>query len=282
VTPAGQNPYKMWRLREGLLSPLLAAESPEPYNQPRQALPPVLWQTGHVDAMRRTTLLELGSMTGTRILPLLVDPRYAVDVDTRDQLALAEYRLRGTLEIVRPGCGGVSDLDGVRLVAFDFDGVFTDNRVYVNEDGHETVAASRVDGLGLAALRERGIQLSVISSERSPVVAARCRKLGLECLQGVSDKAAALRAVAARWNVPLRQTLFVGNDVNDLPALSIAGVAVVVADAHPDTFAVAHCVLSRAGGRGAVRELCDRLLVRTGEKGVVHGASETHRQAMGW
>jgi YrbI family 3-deoxy-D-manno-octulosonate 8-phosphate phosphatase len=112
-------------------------------------------------------------------------------------------------------------------------------------------------------------------------VSVRCRKLGIECIQGVNDKAVALKGLATRNGVPLREVAFVGNDVNDLPALRIAGLAVVVADAHPATFAVAHHVLSRAGGHGAVREMCDWLQARQDEKGAVDGTSDTYRQALG-
>src|SRR5262249_6987408 len=139
----------------------------------------------------------------------------------------------------------------------DFDGVFTDNMVYVHQDGSESVRCSRADGLGLAKLRRAGLPMAVISTETNPVVAARARKLELRCIQGVADKRAALTALAGEQGVTLTQVAFVGNDINDLPCLTAVGLPIVVRDAHPD---VLHCGRYRTmlpGGQGAVREVCD-------------------------
>jgi N-acylneuraminate cytidylyltransferase len=103
VTAPTQTPYKMWRLAGTLLEPLLASLDDELYNAPRQKLPPVYWQTGHVDVVRRATILERRSMSGRRIVPFFVDPRYAVDIDTLEQLELAEWLLaRDAVTLVRP------------------------------------------------------------------------------------------------------------------------------------------------------------------------------------
>jgi CMP-N-acetylneuraminic acid synthetase len=94
VVPSGQNPYKMWRIDpRGFLRPLLSGEFDEPYNLPRQALPPTYWQTGHIDAIRPRTILKKGSMSGRLIRPLLLDPRYTLDIDTEFDWLLAEYLL---------------------------------------------------------------------------------------------------------------------------------------------------------------------------------------------
>lgn len=144
-----------------------------------------------------------------------------------------------------------------RLVAFDFDGVFTDNSVYVFEDGAEAVRCWRGDGIGLRKLEKLGIETIIISSETNPVVLARSRKLQIRCIHDCRDKAEALTRLGREQGLALDQTAFVGNDVNDLPALTLAGLAIVVADAHPDVLAVAHHRTQRPGGQGAVREICD-------------------------
>src|SRR5262249_32891991 len=103
VCPPAQSPYKMWRARGELLEPLLDDAGPEAYNQPRQALPPTLWQTGHVDVVRREVLREGHSMTGTRIAPLIVDPAWAIDIDALVQWEQAEALLEsGELAVDRP------------------------------------------------------------------------------------------------------------------------------------------------------------------------------------
>ncbi len=103
VTSAVQTPYKMWRLHGTRLTPLLGSLEQELFNAPRQELPPVFWQTGHLDVVRRDTLLELRSMTGTRILPFVIEPRWAVDIDSAEQLGFAEWLLsRHAQELARP------------------------------------------------------------------------------------------------------------------------------------------------------------------------------------
>jgi CMP-N-acetylneuraminic acid synthetase len=103
VTPPNQNPYKMWTHRDRWLRPVLGRFSQELFNRPRQKLPIVWWQTGHLDVVRRTTLLDQRSMTGRRILPFAVDPRHAIDIDTPDQWAFAEWLIASAdLDLVRP------------------------------------------------------------------------------------------------------------------------------------------------------------------------------------
>jgi YrbI family 3-deoxy-D-manno-octulosonate 8-phosphate phosphatase len=145
----------------------------------------------------------------------------------------------------------------VRLVVFDFDGVFTDNTVWVLEDGREAVQCWRGDGLGLRKLERLGIKTAILSSETNPVVGARAGKLQLRCEQGVDDKLAMLERLARGHNLTLAQVAFVGSDVNDLPCLSSVRLPVVVADAHAEVHSVAAYRTRARGGRGAVREVCD-------------------------
>ncbi len=145
----------------------------------------------------------------------------------------------------------------VRLVAFDFDGVFTDNAVYVFEDGREAVRCWRGDGIGLRKLEALGIEPVIISSESNPVVLERSRKLRIACIHDCKDKAQALARLASERGLGLDQTAFVGNDINDLAVLAVTGLPIVVADAHPDVLAAAAHRTQRPGGYGAVREICD-------------------------
>jgi 3-deoxy-D-manno-octulosonate 8-phosphate phosphatase (KDO 8-P phosphatase) len=145
----------------------------------------------------------------------------------------------------------------IRLVAFDFDGVFTDNMVYVLEDGSEAVRCSRSDGMGLQKLERAGISTVIISTEANPVVSARARKLKIRCIQNCSDKRAILQDIARELKIEMDETAFVGNDINDLACLECVGLPIVVQDAHPDVLAVARYRTKRPGGNGAVREICD-------------------------
>ena len=147
--------------------------------------------------------------------------------------------------------------DPPRALVMDFDGVFTDNRVLVDQEGTESVWCHRGDGMGLSHLRARGLPMAVITTETNPVGAVRCAKLGLPCLHGVADKLPALLGWLDEQGVDPAEAIYAGNDVNDQTCLQAVGCPVVVADAHPAVRALGRVVLSAPGGRGAVRELCD-------------------------
>ena len=150
----------------------------------------------------------------------------------------------------------------IRLVAFDFDGVFTNNMVYVSEDGSEMVRCTRSDGIGLQKLREAGIETIIISTEANPVVSARARKLKIDCVQNCQDKRAVLEERTAKIGISLDQVAFVGNDINDLACLTCVGLPIVVKDAHPEVIPVAKYQTRNPGGHGAVREICDLIIKR--------------------
>jgi len=271
VVPAGQNPHKMWRIsyENEPMAPLLQVDGiREPYNAPRQILPPVYWQTGHIDAIRTATILQKHSLTGDKVYPLIIDPRYTVDIDTPADWARYESLVYGGLEIVMPGAARRGMPERIELIVCDFDGVITDNLVWTDQDGRETVAASRSDSMRVDELRELGIEMMILSSEVSSVVSARAKKMGVEAVHGVglSKKGEALRQLLAEKDLNPSHVVYLGNDLNDLPCFAIAGWAVAVADAYPEVIRAADFVLSRPGGRGAVRELCDLILGSIREK----------------
>jgi D-sedoheptulose 7-phosphate isomerase len=158
------------------------------------------------------------------------------------------------------GGQGVSSMKDISLVVFDFDGVMTDNRVRVHQSGDEAVWCHRGDGLGIARLREAGFGVIVLSTETNPVVAARCRKLNIQAIQSCDDKLTALQQFAAERNLSASQIAYVGNDINDLTCMQWVGWPIAVANALPDVRAVAKWVTRLPGGRGAVREVADRLV----------------------
>ena len=148
-------------------------------------------------------------------------------------------------------------LRAVRMVVFDFDGVFTDDAVYVCEDGRESVRCWRGDGLGLRKLDALGVDTVILSTEVNPVVGLRARKLKIKCHQGLDDKRAMLTCIASETGVPLADVAYVGNDINDALCFSAVGIAIAVRNAHPDVFGCARYRTETAGGYGAVREVCD-------------------------
>ena len=151
-------------------------------------------------------------------------------------------------------------LGQVRFIVFDFDGVLTDNRVLVGQDGSEYVFCSRADGLGLEALTRAGIGVMILSAERNSVVKARADKLKVECVHGCGDKWAELERILASRQIPASAVAYVGNDINDRECLSNVGIPICVADAHPDVKPLAKLMTARPGGYGAVREVCDLII----------------------
>jgi len=266
VVPAGQNPHKMWRIpqEKGAMTPLLEVDGiDEPYNAPRQILPQVYWQTGHIDAIRVDTILKKGSMTGNKIYPLIIDARYTVDIDNLADWAKYETMVySGGLKLVSPGKARRPMPEKIKLIVSDFDGVITDNRVWTDQDGRETVAASRSDSMRVRELRELGIEVMILSSEPNTVVLARAQKMGVEAVHGIDirGKGGVLQELLAEKKVDASQVIYIGNDFNDLPCFEIAAWGVAVADAYPEVARAADLVLSRPGGYGALRELCDLVL----------------------
>jgi YrbI family 3-deoxy-D-manno-octulosonate 8-phosphate phosphatase len=192
---------------------------------------------------------------------LIIDPGYTVDIDNPLDWERAEWNLiHGDLEVVRPGHRPRPLPEVVDLIVLDFDGVFTDNRVWTDSDGREMVAANRSDGWGIARLKEAGFQIVVLSTEVNPVVAARCSKLGIEVVHGVEAKEPVLKRLIRDRKIDPDRTIYLGNDVNDLPCFPLVGCSLVVADAHPQAKAKADLVLQKRGGYGAIRELSDLLI----------------------
>lgn len=148
----------------------------------------------------------------------------------------------------------------IAALVLDFDGVFTDNKVIVFQDGREAVMCDRGDGWGIGQLKKTGLPLLILSTEPNPVVKARADKLGLPCLQNIPDKWATLDTWLQEQGIDPAQVVYIGNDANDLPCMTRVGCAVAPADAHPSARTAAHIVLDHRGGDGAIRELCDLIL----------------------
>ena len=154
---------------------------------------------------------------------------------------------------------------GIKLLVLDFDGVLTDNRVWIAQDGSESVACWRGDGIGIQRLLSLGIEVIILSSEPSKVVAERAKKLKIHCLHGCEDKKEALLKYSEIRGYQLPEIAYIGNDINDSECLKAVGLPIVVADAHPDVVLLAKWRTALNGGHGAVREVCDYIWqVRSG------------------
>jgi N-acylneuraminate cytidylyltransferase len=226
--------------------------------QLRQERDPQYLEAGSVYVMRTEGFRKARHRFFGKTVLHAVPEEHCFEIDTQhdflvaDTLKLAQLQRDRAATVPQP----------VAAVVFDFDGVFTDNRVLVAEDGQEAVSCDRGDGLGIARLKAAGVPILVLSSEVNPVVDARCRKLGVECLHGIARKWPALEAWLQDRGLDPSQVVYVGNDLNDLECIANVGCGVSVRDADPRVRAAARLTLQSDGGRGAVRELVEVVLER--------------------
>ncbi len=149
----------------------------------------------------------------------------------------------------------------IRLLALDVDGVLTDGRLYLAEDGNEFKAFHVRDGFGIERLQDSGVRIALVTGRQSQLVARRADELGItEVRQGCSDKAAALQDLCEGMGIAPAFAAHMGDDLPDLPAMQLAGFGIAVADAHPEVIAAANWVTRWRGGQGAVREACELIL----------------------
>ena len=154
----------------------------------------------------------------------------------------------------------------IRIAVFDVDGTLTDGRLWYGTGGHEARQFHVHDGLGLKRLQAHGVQVAIITARHSDAVATRARELDIShVFQAQSDKRACLQQLLKTLHLEPRQACYVGDDVPDLPAMHLAGLAIAVANAHPWVAEHAHWQTARSGGAGAAREVCDLLLQAQGK-----------------
>jgi len=224
--------------------------------QRRQDREPQFVETGAVYVMR-TAGFQVAKHRFFGQTAMHIMPRERVwEIDDPSDFVVA----RALLEARRcEESRGILPFQAAALV-LDFDGVFTDNTVIVFQDGTEGVRCNRSDGAGLAQLKRAGVPLLVLSAEVNPVVSARCRKLDIQCLQGISDKRPVLIDWLTRHRIDPAHAIYIGNDLPDIPCMQAVGCGVAVADAHPRALDAADLILETPGGHGAIRELVDLMI----------------------
>jgi N-acylneuraminate cytidylyltransferase len=197
----------------------------------------------------RSAIVKAGSPAKLRLAPESLPAFHVVRVSRPEDLSSVAALLK------RQPLQRLLRKHPMKALILDFDGVFTDNKVIVSADGHESAICDRSDGFMIQSLQRRGFPILVLSTEKVPIVRARSEKLGLQCIHGVGDK----RSILTNWlkekNIDRQQTIYVGNDVNDLECMNMVGLPIAVADAFPEVLSAARCVLKARGGHGAVREI---------------------------
>lgn len=149
----------------------------------------------------------------------------------------------------------------IRLFVCDVDGVFSDGRIYLGNDGEELKAFHTKDGFGIKALGASGVQVAIITGRRSNIVANRMKALNVQhIIQGEENKLPALEALAKAQNLSLQQVAYIGDDTPDLACIEAVGLGIAVNDAHPLVIKNANYTTFTKGGFGAVREMCDLIM----------------------
>ncbi|KKD04540.1 acylneuraminate cytidylyltransferase [Streptomyces sp. WM6386] len=227
------------------------------YRPRRQDRPQDLLETGAAYAMDAAGFRKHQHRFFGRTELVRTDPARVLEIDDPHDLARARA-LAPLFDADRPGA--LPSYDDIDAVVLDFDGTQTDDRVLIDADGKEFVSVHRGDGLGIAALRNSGLNMLILSTEQNPVVAARARKLRLPVLHGIDRKDLALKQWCEEQGIAPERVLYVGNDVNDLPCFALVGWPVAVASAHDVVRGAARAVTTVPGGDGAIREIASWIL----------------------
>ena len=224
----------------------------------RQEREPQYLETGSVYAMRTKGFLSKKYRFFGKTVMNVTPPERRWEIDDPIDFKVAELLMQE--QKVHKHNQALPD--PILGLVMDFDGVFTDNKVIVFQDGREAVVCDRGDGLGIDRLKELGIHLLVLSAERNSVVQARCEKLGIPYQHNIKDKLSSLQEWIKKNKLPPSGIIFIGNDVNDLGCMDYVGCGVAVGDAYPEVKASANIILTATGGNGAIRELCDLIMGR--------------------
>ncbi len=195
------------------------------------------------------------ALASPNLREITTEPSLALRVDRADDAIAIAAILRA-----RSDQQTLAMFAAIDLIVFDFDGVMSNNQVLVMQDATEGALCNRSDGLGIGMLKKADIPAMVLSKEQNPVVGARCKKLGLECYQGIDDKLTHLQRLLSERGIDRARVAYVGNDLNDVACMQHVGLPIAVADAFEPALKVAQYVTRANGGFGAVREVIDLLL----------------------
>lgn len=171
------------------------------------------------------------------------------------------------------------ELQQIRLLAMDVDGVLTDGSLNIGAEGELFKAFNAKDGMGISLAMRNGLEIALITGRRSEIIHRRAEELGITLLyEGVKDKALQLKQIAAERGISLDEIAYMGDDLNDLPAMVQAGVSFAPADAAKDVLKAVNAVASCNGGRGAVREIIELILEAQGKWENIVKAYMSHGQ----
>lgn len=226
--------------------------------QRTQDMQPSYFENGSIYVFKPELLRETKNRLGGKVSLFEMQPWQGVDIDDVHDLELCEWLFRKHCRTQAKGERGA--LRDVRLFVYDFDGVMTDNRAVVSENGTEQVVVNRSDGMAIRLFREAGMEQCILSTEENAVVQRRAEKLKIPCTHGCKDKLSTLKNFLLSENIEPENVCYVGNDINDFEAMKWVGHRVAPADAHEKILQIATLVTQASGGEGVIREIYDQWL----------------------
>ena len=221
----------------------------------RQDRKPYYLENGSIYVTKPEIIKQYNNRLGGKIVFYLMPLWKSYEIDSLEDLELCSYFMRKMLR-----SGPKIDMEDIELIAYDFDGIMTDNKVIVSDDGREAVVANRADGLAISSIKEMGIAQVIISTESNKVVAARARKIGVPVLYNIVDKKECLVEYCRTNNYDINKTIYIGNDINDLEIMKMVRIAICPLDANDAVKEVSKYILSAKGGEGLIREFMDLIL----------------------
>jgi N-acylneuraminate cytidylyltransferase len=247
--------YFLWKEKDGNLIGLNHEKS---FRQRRQDREPQYLETGSVYVMKVDGFLNYKHRFFGKTAQYVIPAERTLEIDEPLDFEIAEIRLKKGIE--KEILSRIPDNPSALFL--DFDGVFTDNRVIVSENGSESVVCNRSDGYGISLIKKEKIPILVLSTERNSVVSARLKKLDIEHFYGLNKKYEKLSEWAKNNSIDLAKAIYVGNDVNDIECMKMVGCSMATSDAYTEIKEIASIVLKNKGGYGAVREVCNLILQR--------------------
>jgi len=242
--------FCVWGFRDNRLESITFNYRNRALRQDRQ---PLYLENGSMYIFKPEVLEKYNNRLGGKITMYIMDYWKSYEIDTAGDIEICEYFMRNKI-LKKQSRINIKD---IQLIVYDFDGVMTDNKVIIFEDGTESIVANRSDGLGVEILKKRGINQIILSTESNNVVRARAKKLDLPVIYACEDKKSTLIKYCKEKGHNLSKVVYVGNDINDLEAMEVVGYPIAPADAHIEIKKIAKIVTKVRGGDGVIREIVD-------------------------
>lgn len=240
--------FCIWKHQEGKLASITFDYKNRGMRQQRE---PYYLENGSIYIFKPEILCKCNNRLGGKMIMYEMPYWKSFEIDTWEDLEICEYfmqkKILSNLKII--------PANQIKLIVYDFDGVMTNNKVIVNQNGTESVIVNRADGLAIDILKKQGFEQIILSTETNPVVEARAKKIGIPVIRGIKDKKSILIEFCKKKNISLKNVLYVGNDLNDLRVIECVGWPICPADAVREIKQISKIILPTKGGEGVIREI---------------------------